>query len=152
MAEERVPTPKPETLVKFGTFCAYLKESGSPKYAYTQVGWSKPTAYHMRDTYPQFREMWDDALEQFAGSLHKELGDAAFGRNNFEGKQNVHALIQMNRAHNPELFAPQVRHQGQVQHYHTLVPLAQDIHALPDAEYPQLADEIDGDFSDLEDE
>lgn len=150
--QEELPRISEQTMFKMRLFCGHLRRTGSVKQAHTAVNveWDGRYTYRLREKYPQFRQMWDQALDEFGGRLHAKLTNAALGEEEWAEKPNIHALIQMNRAHNPELFAPQVRHQGQVTHYHTLVPLAQSLDALPLAQLPE--EEIEeGDYNDLSD-
>lgn len=155
MEEQQDEAPKPTTqaMFKMRLFCTHLRKTGSVKFARSQnhIEWNSSYLYRLRDEFPIFRQMWDAALDEHAGTLHAKLNAAALGQEEWEDKPNIHALIQMNRAHNPELFAPQVRHQGQVTHYHTLVPLAQSLDELPLADLPQLEEVVDADWNDLSD-
>ncbi len=141
-----------ERRFKITTFCSELEKTGSIKQAAQKVGWTRQHAYRLKERYPEeFEQRWNMALEAFEAKLHVKLGEAALGQGDFDGKPNIHALIQMNRAHNPELFGTTVRHEGQVKHFHTLVPMPDSLDALPLADLPALDDGlIDVEFDELD--
>ncbi|MCF8473089.1 MAG: hypothetical protein K9G26_00215 [Emcibacter sp.] len=89
-------------------FLEVLQQTGNVSVATAKAGLDRSLVYRRRNTEPEFREKWQNAMDQALDYLEEYLWDKAMGKelnDNHEGRVvDEKIAIFLLKAHRPEIF------------------------------------------------